>query len=203
MREEEQMTKKLTSTEFIVYLKEQNPDLYASYTQKLATKYNDYVKFVQGQIKDYYFWYRWYTFIHSILQVTIIVGAAALPYLLILTTVPRAVLIIISSIVALAAAIIKIYTLGERSRQAHFIANRIAQEYRWFKSGRNIYKTDDLGIEETMDLLMDRVETIIGEHHARYYTPSKELQKNLTPEDLITQYVDRAEALIETQPLKK
>ena len=77
---------------------------------------------------------------HNLLQICILVGAAVVPFLLIISSIPKLIPTIISGVVAVAAAMSNYYKFGERGRIARLTAQELHQEYNLYDTERGITK---------------------------------------------------------------
>ena len=105
--------------------------------------------------------------INSILQLIIVVGAASVPVLLIISQVPKLIPTIISGVVAIAAAIANQYKFGERSRIHRATFEALTKELDMYDYKVAAYK--NLVEEDAFDLFVERTELILDEHTKKVF----------------------------------
>ena len=105
-------------------------------------------------------------FIHNLLQLIILAGAVAVPFLLNLS-IEKIIPTIISLVVAVAAAISNYYKFGERSRNNHQTSEAIRREIVWYDLRKGPYL--DLEPEPALDLFVNRIEGFRDEHTQRSF----------------------------------
>ena len=105
--------------------------------------------------------------INSILQFIIVVGAASVPVLLIISQVPKLIPTIISGVVAIAAAVANQYKFGERSRIHRATFEALTKELDMYDYKVAAYK--NLGEDQAFDLFVERTELILDEHTKKVF----------------------------------
>lgn len=129
----------------------------------------DYKNHMRGQISHYYWTSDFNVVVHNTLQISILAGAAIVPFLLNIPGVPKLIPTIISGVVAVAAALANYYKFGERSRIDRQTAQELQQEYNRYDTERGDYKGK--GPKEALDLFLDQTEQILNNHHQRFPSP--------------------------------
>jgi hypothetical protein len=137
--------------------------------QQHQDKAEQYKKNVQEEYSKYYRRADLNTIAHNILQICILVGAAIVPFLLNIASVPKLIPTIISAVVAVAAVMANYYKFGERGRIDRLTAQELHQEYNLYDTERGDYKSKTP--KEALDLFLDRAETILGKHDQRFPSP--------------------------------
>lgn len=103
--------------------------------------------------------------IHHTLQLTMLIGAALVPFLISIPTIPKVVPGTLSGIVAVVVAVANYYKFGQRGRDLRFYAEDMALEYNRFNTKREPYK--NLEAEEAQALFMNRIERLLQDQRQR------------------------------------
>lgn len=96
--------------------------------------------------------------IHSILQITILIGAALVTVLVSIET-PKFIPAIFSGVITIAAALESYFKFSERSRVIYLTAENMAQEYNWFITKQGPYQ--EISLDKFYNLFYDRIEALI------------------------------------------
>jgi hypothetical protein len=141
---------------------------------KLSEKADHYKRNIIEEYSKYYQRSGMNIVAHNVLQICILVGAAVVPFLLIIPSIPKLVPTIISGVVAVAVAISNYYKFGERGRIDRLTAQELHQEYNLYDTERGDYKSKTS--KEALDLFLDRTEAILDKHNQRFPSPGVTIQ---------------------------
>jgi hypothetical protein len=113
--------------------------------------------------------------VHHLLQLVILIGAALVPFLLVISTVPKLIPTVISAVVAVAAAISNYYKFGDTFRLNRLTFYALSQEIVLYELKSEQYK----GLDPTSAFtnFVSRVELIFRQHN-REYAPYIETRQN-------------------------
>ena len=133
----------------------------------LVNKEKKYIKRIQDQATTKKRIWQTRDIINSFLQFIIVVGAASVPVLLLISQVPKLIPTIISGIVAIAAAVANQYKFGERSRIHRATFEALTKELDMYDYKVAAYK--NLGKDQAFDLFVERTELILDEHTKKVF----------------------------------
>ncbi len=117
--------------------------------------------------------------IDAAFQSIVVGGAAAVPVLLLITSIPKTIPTIISGIVAITAALANYYKLGERSRIHRTTAQALIKQLDRYDLKLKPYKT--LDEDQAFDLFVENTELIMEEHVKQIFSmqpahPTQEIE---------------------------
>ena len=151
---------------FIEVRKKMDTPQHQAAVERPSEKALGYKNYMRGQISHYYRNSDLNVVVHNTLQISILAGAAIVPFLLNIPDVPKLIPTIISGLVAVAAALATYYKFGERGRIDRQTAQELQQEYNRYDTERGDYKGK--GPKEALDLFLDQTEQILNNHHQRF-----------------------------------
>jgi len=119
---------------------------------------------------------------HQSLQIILVIGSAIVPFIVYFSDIPKTIPIIISAMVAVAAALTKYYPFGEHIINFRTAFEKTQKEYDLYESGRGPYA--NLGQGAALDLILDHIDAIRHEQNElslslekRMQAQSRELEK--------------------------
>jgi Protein of unknown function (DUF4231) len=139
-----------------------------TYPPNYTQEQKDYIESHHKRADFYYEQARTYWFLHHFFQVISLVGASSIPYLLIITEVPKLVPTIISAIVALSTAFVTYYRFLDRSQGLFSTSADMTRELRKFHMCVGAYK--ELSSEQAFDLLMKQLDTLTQTQYQRTFS---------------------------------
>jgi len=141
-------------------------------SSKLKFPDEDYETYIVSSIRRYDKLASRMRIIHHALQLVILIGAALVTLVVGISVVPKVIPIVLSGVVTIATAITNYYKFGERSRELFFTSEDMALEYNRFRTKRGPYK--NLDTEESLSLLMDRIEDSFYDQRQRILAVEKQ-----------------------------
>lgn len=127
----------------------------------------EYEQVVEGQVQDYARRATVYGRLHSTLQISTLLGAIALPFIVITSIVPTFVPmsqwtpIVLSLIVAGAASVDGYFRFGETCSRLRAVCKMVAREQRLYRFEIEPYR--ELDAERQLEMFMKQVEVHLGE----------------------------------------
>jgi hypothetical protein len=140
----------------------------------MSEKQDKYIHRIQEQAATKKRIWQTRDIINSFLQFIIVVGAASVPVLLLISQVPKLIPTIISGVVAIAAALSNYYKFGERSRIHRATFEALTKELDMYDFQVGPYK--NLGEDQAFDLFVERTELVLDEHTKKVFALQESTQ---------------------------
>lgn len=101
------------------------------------------------------------TWFHNLLQLTILLGAIALPFILHNSLIPASAPLIVSFAIALSAGLENYFKFGQTGNNLRTVCRLLTREKRWYRYEIEQYRK--IPEEQRFDLFMKQVETHISD----------------------------------------